>query len=174
MEPMITGCQRITPSRYRETPGSSYEAFVVGDVFEHRPGRTVSELDNLWQSLINMNNHPAHIDAHYAQRTEFGRLLVNSSVTLAIVSGMTVATLSARAIANLGWDEIRLPNPVFAGDTLYAESEVLAKRLSRSRPGQGIVTVGVMGRNQDGLPVITYRRTFLVPCEECSQDYPIG
>ncbi|MNE25876.1 Bifunctional protein PaaZ [compost metagenome] len=173
MKSMITGYQRIAANRYREVPGLYYEAFVVGDVFEHRPGRTVSELDNLWQSLINMNNHPAHVDAHYAKRTEFSRLLVNSSVTLAIVSGMTVATLSARAIANLGWDEVRLPNPVFAGDTLYAESEVLAKRLSASRPGQGIVTVGVTGRNQDNLPVITYRRTFLVPCEASSQSYAI-
>lgn len=174
MEPMITGYQRIAANRYREAPGLFYEAFVIGDLFEHRPGRTVSQLDNLWPSLINMNNHPAHVDAHYAQRTEFGRLLVNSSVTFAIVSGMTVATLSARAIANLGWDEIRLPNPVFAGDTLYAESEVLAKRLSVSRPGQGIVTVRVTGCNQDGLPVITYKRSFLVPCEVNSQGYPIG
>ncbi|MFJ7006159.1 MaoC family dehydratase [Pseudomonas putida] len=174
MEPMITGYQRISANRYREAPGLYYEAFVVGNLFEHRPGRTVTELDNLWQSLINMNNHPSHVDAHYAQHTEFGRLLVNSSVTLAIISGMTVSTLSARAIANLGWDEIRLPNPVFAGDTLYAESEVLAKRLSVSRPGQGIVTVRVTGRNQDSLPVITYRRTFLVPCEASSQSYQIG
>jgi acyl dehydratase len=100
-------------------------------------------------------------------------LLVNSSVTLAIVSGMTVATMSARAIANLGWDEVRLTSPVFAGDTLYAESEVLAKRLSRSRPGQGIVTIKVTGRNQQGVPVITYKRAFLMPCEDDSQGYPI-
>lgn len=174
MEPMIPAHERIGAGRYREVHGLHYEEFVVGDIFEHRPGRTVTELDNIWQSLINMNNHPAHIDAVYAQRTEFEKLLVNSSVTLSIVSGMTVATMSARAVANLGWDEIRLPNPVYVGDTLYAESEVFAKRESKSRPRQGIVTIKVTGRKQDGLPVITYLRTFLVPKKESAQDYPLG
>lgn len=174
MEPMISAHVRIGANRYRESYGLHYEEFVVGDVFEHRPGRTVTELDNIWQSLVNMNNHPAHIDVAYAQRTEFGKLLVNSSVTLSIISGMTVATMSARAIANLGWDEIRLPNPVYVGDTLYAESEVVSKRESRSRPGQGIVTIRVIGRKQDGTPVITYLRTFLVLKQGHSQDYPVG
>ncbi|MCP1496754.1 acyl dehydratase [Pseudomonas migulae] len=174
MEPMISAHVRIGANRYRESYGLHYEEFVVGDVFEHRPGRTVTELDNIWQSLVNMNNHPAHIDVAYAQRTEFEKLLVNSSVTLSIISGMTVATMSARAIANLGWDEIRLPNPVYVGDTLYAESEVVSKRESRSRPGQGIVTIRVVGRKQDGTPVITYLRTFLVPKQGYSQDYPVG
>jgi acyl dehydratase len=171
---MITAHEQVGVNRYRESYGLHFEEFVVGDVFEHRPGRTVTELDNIWQSLVNMNNHPAHIDVAYAQRTEFERLLVNSSVTLSIVSGMTVATMSARAIANLGWDEIRLPNPVYVGDTLYAESEVVFKRESRSRPGQGIVTIRVIGRKQDGTPVINYLRTFLVPKKGHSQDYPIG
>lgn len=174
MEPMIAAHEQIGANRYREAYGLHFEEFVVGDVFEHRPGRTVTELDNIWQSLVNMNNHPAHIDAAYAQRTEFEKLLVNSSVTLAIISGMTVATMSARAIANLGWDDIRLPNPVHVGDTLYAESEVVAKRESRSRPGQGIVTIRVIGRKQDATPVITYLRTFLVPKKGHAQDYPIG
>lgn len=174
MEPMIAAHEKVGTNRYRESYGLHFEEFVVGDVFEHRPGRTVTELDNIWQSLVNMNNHPAHIDAAYAQRTEFERLLVNSSVTLAIISGMTVATMSARAIANLGWDEIRLPNPVHVGDTLYAESEVVAKRESRSRPGQGIVTIRVIGRKQDETPVISYLRTFLVPKKGHAQDYPIG
>ena len=174
MESMITAHEQVGVNRYRESYGLHFEEFVVGDVFEHRPGRTVTELDNIWQSLVNMNNHPAHIDVAYAQRTEFERLLVNSSVTLSIVSGMTVATMSARAIANLGWDQIRLPNPVYVGDTLYAESEVVFKRESRSRPGQGIVTIRVIGRKQDGTPVINYLRTFLVPKKGHSQDYPIG
>ncbi|MDH0303314.1 MULTISPECIES: MaoC family dehydratase [unclassified Pseudomonas] len=174
MEPMIAAHEQIGANRYRECYGLHFEEFVVGDVFEHRPGRTVTELDNIWQSLVNMNNHPAHIDAAYAQRSEFEKLLVNSSVTLSIVSGMTVATMSARAIANLGWDEIRLPNPVYVGDTLYAESEVVSKRPSRSRPGQGIVTISVIGRKQDGTPVITYLRTFLVPKKGHAQDYAIG
>jgi acyl dehydratase len=174
MEPMIPAHKRIAANRYRESYGLHYEEFVVGDVFEHRPGRTVTELDNIWQSLMNMNNHPAHIDVAYAQRTEFEKLLVNSSVTLSIISGMTVATMSARAIANLGWDEIRPPSPVYVGDTLYAESEVVFKRESRSRPGQGIVTIKVIGRKQDATPVITYLRTFLVPKQGFSQDYPVG
>jgi acyl dehydratase len=174
MEPMIPAHERIGANRYRESYGLHYEEFVVGDVFEHRPGRTVTELDNIWQSLVNMNNHPAHIDVAYAQRTEFEKLLVNSSVTLSIISGMTVATMSARAIANLGWDEIRLPNPVYVGDTLYAESKVVSKRESRSRPGQGIVTIKVIGRKQNATPVITYLRTFLVPKQGYSQDYPVG
>ena len=174
MESMIAAHEQVGANRYREAYGLYYEEFVVGDVFEHRPGRTVTELDNIWQSLFNMNNHPAHIDAAYAQRTEFEKLLVNSSITLSIVSGMTVATMSARAIANLGWDEVRLPNPVYVGDTLYAESEVVSKRESRSRPGQGIVTIKVIGRKQDTKPVITYLRTFLVPKRGHSQDYSIG
>lgn len=174
MEPMIAAHEQVGTHRYRESYGLHYEEFVVGDIFEHRPGRTVTELDNIWQSLMNMNHHPAHIDAVYAQRTEFKKLLVNSSITLSIVSGMTVATMSARAIANLGWDQIRLPNPVYVGDTLYAESEVVAKRASRSRPGQGIVTINVIGRKQGGIPVITYLRTFLVPKKGHSQDYPPG
>lgn len=174
MEPMIAAHEQVGANRYRESYGLHYEEFVVGDVFEHRPGRTVTELDTIWQSLMNMNHHPAHIDAVYARRTEFERLLVNSSITLSIVSGMTVATMSARAIANLGWDQIRLPNPVYVGDTLYAESEVVAKRASRSRPGQGIVTINVIGRKQGGIPVITYLRTFLVPKKGHSQDYPTG
>jgi len=174
MEPMIAAHEQVSANRYREAYGLHYEEFVVGDVFEHRPGRTVTELDNIWQSLFNMNNHPAHIDGAYAQRPEFEKLLVNSSITLSIVSGMTVATMSARAIANLGWDEIRLPNPVYIGDTLYAESEVVSKRESRSRPGQGIVTIKVIGRKQDATPVITYLRTFLVPKRGHSQGYPIG
>ncbi|WP_434648144.1 MaoC family dehydratase [Pseudomonas sp. D1-2] len=174
MGPMVLAHDRIGENRYRESHGLYFEQFVIGDIFEHRPGRTVTELDNIWQSLINMNNHPAHIDLAYAQQTEFQKLLVNSSVTLSIVSGMTVATMSARAIANLGWDEIRLPCPVYVGDTLYAESEVVSKRESRSRPGQGIVTIKVIGRKQCGTPVITYLRTFLVPNKDAAQDYPIG
>lgn len=174
MKSMIAAHEQVGANRYRESYGLHYDEFVVGDVFEHRPGRTVTELDNIWQSLVNMNNHPVHIDAAYAQHTEFERLLVNSSVTLSIVSGMTVTTMSARAIANLGWDQIRLPNPVYVGDTLYAESEVISKRESCSRPGQGVVTISVTGRKQDSMPVITYLRTFLVPKKGLSQDYPIG
>ena len=110
-----------------------------------------------------MNTHPLHFDAAYAEKSEFGRPLVNSALTLAIVAGMSVSDLSQKAVANLGWDKIRLTAPVFAGDTIYAESEVLAVRQSKSRPTQGIVTVKTTGRKADGTVFMTYERAFLVP-----------
>jgi acyl dehydratase len=110
-----------------------------------------------------MNNHPLHFDAVYAAKSEFGKPLVNSCLTLSIVVGMSVSDVSYKAIGNLGWNDIKLPAPVFVGDTLYAESEVLAKRESQSRPTQGIVTVRTRGTNQDGNVVISYERTILVP-----------
>ena len=149
--------------RSRETFGRCYEDFVVGDIYEHRPGRTVSEADNTWFTLLTMNTHPLHFDAAYAAKTEFGRPVVNSALTLAIVAGMSVSDISQQAIANLGWNDIRLTKPVFAGDTLYAESEVLAKRESASRPHQGIVTVKTTGMKADGTVFMTYERTVLVP-----------
>lgn len=173
MKEMIPAHELVGDRRYREKYGMAYEEFEVGDVFEHRPGRTMTEIDNIWGSLVTMNKHPAHIDSAYAERTEFGKLLMNSAVTLSVVSGMTVASMSAKATANLGWDEIRLPNPVFVGDTLYAESEVVEKRESRSRPHEGIVTIKVTGRKQDSSVVITYRRTFLVPKKAYCSHYEI-
>jgi len=131
--------------RYRESFGRYYEHFTVGDVYKHRPGRTISETDNTWFTLLTMNTHPLHFDAAYAAESEFGRLLVNSCLTLSMVVGMSVSDLSQKAIANLGWDKIKLTAPVFIGDTIYSESQVLAKRESRSRPDQGIVTVLTTG-----------------------------
>jgi acyl dehydratase len=157
------GRREIGPQRYREDIGRCFEDFVVGDVYEHRPGRTIGEADNIWFTLLTMNTHPLHFDADYAARSEFGRPLVNSALTVAIVTGQTVSDISQKAIANLGWKEIRLTAPVFVGDTLYAESEVLEKRESRSRPTQGIVTVRTIGRKQDGTVVIEMERTMLVP-----------
>ena len=130
---MVVRREEIEPGRYRESYGRYYEDFNVGDIYEHRPGRTITETDNTWFTLLTMNTHPLHFDAHYAKKTEFGRPLVNSALTLSIVAGMSVSDLSQKAIANLGWENIKLPAPVFAGDTLYAESEVLAKRESKSR-----------------------------------------
>jgi itaconyl-CoA hydratase len=156
--------RQVGPNRYRESFGRHFEDFTVGDVYEHRPGRTISEADNTWFTLLTMNTHPLHFDAAYAARTEFKRPLVNSCLTLAIVAGMSVSDLSQKAIANLGWDKIQLTAPVFAGDTLYAESEVLALRESKSRPTQGIVTVRTTGKKSDGTVFMTYERTFLVPC----------
>jgi acyl dehydratase len=153
----------VGPRRTRESFGRYYEEFEIGDVYEHRPGRTITETDNTWFTLLTMNNHPLHFDAVYAAKSEFGRPLVNSCLTLSIVVGMSVSDVSYKAIGNLGWNDIKLVAPVFAGDTLYAESEVLTKRESRSRPTQGIVTVSTRGTNQDGNVVISYERTILVP-----------
>lgn len=149
--------------RYRESFGRLYEDFTIGDVYEHRPGRTISETDNTWFTLLTMNTHPLHFDVEYAAKTEFKRPLVNSCLTLSIVAGMSVSDLSQKAIGNLGWDKIKLTAPVFAGDTIYAESEVLDKRESRSRPTQGIVTVRTTGKKADGTVFMTYERSFLVP-----------
>ena len=151
------------PRRYRQSFGRYLEDFAVGDVYEHRPGRTISEADNTWFTLLTMNTNPLHFDAAHAVKTEFGRPLVNSCLTLAMVTGMSVRDVSQRAIANLGWDKVRLAAPVFAGDTLYAESEVLEVRESKSRPTQGIVTVRTTGRKADGTVFMTFERSILLP-----------
>jgi len=146
------------------TPIGRYlEDFEVGDIYVHRPGRTITESDNINFSLMTMNQHPMHCDAAYAAKSEFKRTLVNSGLTLAIVLGMTVNDVSLKAIANLGWKNINLIGPVFPGDTLYAESEVLEKRVSKSRPTQGIVTVATRAFNQDGNPIMDFVRSALVP-----------
>ncbi|HEV2430338.1 MAG TPA: MaoC family dehydratase [Burkholderiales bacterium] len=142
--------------------GRYYEDFEVGATYHHRPGRTLSEADNTWFTLLTMNTHPIHFDAEYAKRTEFGKPLVVSTLTLAVLVGMSVADTSRNAVANLGWKEIKLPKPVFAGDTLYAESTVLETRESKSRPNEGIVTIRTLGRNQHGEVVCEFERTFLV------------
>jgi len=160
---MVGVAKEVGPQRFRESFGRYYEDFTPGDVYEHRPGRTISEADNTWFTLLTMNTHPLHFDAAYAAQSEFGRPLVNSCLTLSIVVGMSVRDVSQKAIGNLGWNDIKLTAPVFAGDTLYAESEVLAKRESQSRPTQGIVTVRTRGLNQSGQVVISYERTILVP-----------
>ena len=155
--------KEVAPGRFRESYGRYFEDFEVGDIYEHRPGRTITEADNTWFTLLTMNTHPLHFDVEYAANTEFGRPLVNSALTLAIVAGMSVSDLSQKAIANLGWTDIRLTAPVFPGDTLYAESKVLSKRESKSRPTQGIVSARTVGMNAAGTVVMTYDRSFLVP-----------
>jgi len=134
----------------------------VGDVYPHRLGRTVTQTDNIWFTLLTQNTAPLHFDVHYASQTEFKKPLVNSAFTIALVTGQTVADISQNVFANLGWDEVRLPNPVFEGDTLYSQSEVLDKRESKSRPNVGIVTVKTAGFNQDGIIVITFKRSVMV------------
>ena len=142
--------------------GRFFEDFEVGDVYEHPLGRTVTETDNVWLTLLTQNTAPIHFDAHYAAQTEFGRRLVDSTFTLALVTGQSVTDVSQNVMANLGWDEVRLPNPVFEGDTIYSRSEVLESRPSASRPNVGVVTVRTTGFNQNGDVVITFKRTLLV------------
>jgi len=159
---MSQSAKPVEPQRYRETFGRYYEDFIVGDVYEHRPGRTISETDNTWFTLLTMNTHPLHFDAEYGKASEFGKCIVASPLTLAILVGMSVTDVSQKAIANMGWKDIRMTAPVFAGDTLYGESEVLEKRESKSRPTAGLVTVRTIGKNQDGKIVCEFERTVLV------------
>jgi itaconyl-CoA hydratase len=159
---MVQNFKQIGPHRYREAFGRYYEDFQIGDVYEHRPGRTITETDNIWFTLLTMNTHPLHFDAEYGKASEFGRCVVSSPLTVSILVGMSVTDVSQKAIANLGWREIRLTHPVFAGDTLYAESEVIEKRDSNSRPNAGIVGVRTSGRNQDGTVVCVFDRTILI------------
>ncbi len=142
--------------------GRFFEDFETGDVYEHPLGRTVTTVDNMWFSLLTQNSAPIHFDHHYSAQTAFGRPLVDSTFTVALVTGQSVTDVSQNVFANLGWDEIRLPNPVFEGDTIYSRSEVLETRESQSRPEVGIVTVETIGYNQDGTVVIRFRRTIMV------------
>ena len=160
---MVKGTKDIGNNRYRETFGRYFEDFEIGHIYEHRPGRTITQSDNTWFTLLTMNTHPLHFDEEYGKATEFGKTLVNSTFTVAVMVGMSVSDVSQKAIANLGWTDIVLPHPLFVGDTLYAESEVLEKRLSESRKNCGIVTVKTTGTNQDGVVVASYKRSALIP-----------
>ena len=159
---MVVAAEKVGENRFRERFGRYYEDFNVGDIYEHRPARTISEADNTWFTLLTMNTHPMHFDAEYAKHSEFGRCIVCSPLTVALMVGMSVTDVSQKAIANLGWREIKLTHPLFAGDTLYAESQVLDKRDSKSRPEAGIVTVQTRGFNQDKVLVCVFDRTILV------------
>ena len=142
--------------------GRFFEDFTVGDQYRHSVGRTITESDNVWFTLLTNNTQQLHFNREYAARTEFGRPLVVSTLTLAIVTGLSVDDVSLHAVANLGWDRVRLTKPVFIGDTLYAESEVLEARASQSRPGSGIIRVHTRGLNQTGDAVIDFERAVLV------------
>lgn len=159
---MVQTAKLVGEQRYREGFGRYYEDFVVGDVYEHRPGRTITETENTWFTLLTMNTHPLHFDAEYAKASEFGKCLVASPFTVSLLVGMSVSDVSQKAIANLGWTDITLSKPVFAGDTLYAESQVLDKRESASRPGAGIVTVKTSGFNQHGTMIGHFVRKILI------------
>jgi acyl dehydratase len=168
---MVQNWKEVGPQRYRETFGRYFEGFQVGDVYEHRPGKTVTEYDNHLFTLLTLNTHPMHFDVEFAKASEFKRNLVVSTYTLALLIGMSVTDCSQKAIANLGMDGVKFTAPVFAGDTLYAASEVLAKRESTSRPGQGIVTVKTIGKNQNGVVVCEFTRNMLIPaCGQAVED----
>lgn len=154
--------RQVGENRFRESVGLFFEDFEIGVVVEHRPGRTITEADNVWFTNLTMNPHPLHFDYAFAKHTEWKKPLVNSCLTLAMVTGMSVPSTSRNAVSNLGWDKVRLSHPVFVGDTIYAESKVLAKRESSSRPGQGIVTVETTGKTHEGKVFMTFERSFLM------------
>ncbi|MTI32156.1 MaoC family dehydratase [Xanthovirga aplysinae] len=154
--------KKVAENRIREDFGFYYEDFEVGQIIEHRPGRTLTRADNIWMTLLTMNTAPLHFDANYAEKSEWKLPLVDSTLTLAIVTGMTVNTISKKVVANLQWDKVVLHKPVFEGDTIYAESETLNKRESISRLDQGIVKVKTNGIKQDGTIFMTFERTVLV------------
>jgi itaconyl-CoA hydratase len=141
--------------------GRCYEDFETGMVIRHPLGRTVTATDNTWFTLLTVNTNPIHFDAYYSAQTEFGKPLMNSTFTLALVTGLSVADVSQYAV-NLGWNEVRMPAPVFEGDTIYAQTEVLSKRESKSRPNMGLVEIKTTGFKQDGTVVMEFRRTILV------------
>jgi acyl dehydratase len=160
---MVAIAKQVGEKRFRESYGRYFEDFNTGDIYEHRPGRTITEADNIWFSLLTNNQHPLHSDSAYGKKSEFGQCLVDSCITLSVVTGLSVSDVSAKAIANLGWNNVKLTAPVFAGDTIYAQSEVIEKRESKSRPTQGIVTVRSTGSKQDGTVCIVFERTLLIP-----------
>lgn len=160
---MVAEAKPVGEQRYRESYGRYLEDFKVGDVYEHRPGRSITETDNTWFTLLTMNQHPLHFDQEYGAKSEFGQVLVNSCLTLSIVTGMSVSDVSQKTIANLGWTDVKLTGPVFIGDTLYARSEVLEIRESKSRPTQGIVSIRTVGHKGDGTEVISFQRAMLIP-----------
>ncbi len=154
--------QADSPPAPKEWRGRFYEDFAVGDVFRSRFGRTVTQTDNIWFTCLTMNTNPMHFSEPFAARTRFGKPLVNSAFTLALVTGLTVPDTSENAAANLAWSDIKLPRPVFEGDTLWAESEILGVRESSSNPSVGIVSMRCRGINQRSEVVIEFTRTFMV------------
>ena len=160
---MVADSKKVGENRYRESYGRYLEDFTIGDIYEPRPGRTITAYDNTAFTLLTMNQHPLHFDEEYAKNSEFKKPLVNSCLTLSIVAGMSVSDVSQKPIANLGWDDIKLTAPVFADDTIYAESEVLSKRESKSRPTAGIVTIKTTGHKEDGTVFMTFERNMLIP-----------
>ncbi len=146
----------------KEWHGRFFEDFAVGDVFRSRLGRTITETENIWFTNLTLNTNQIHFNTPYAESTRFGKPLVNSAFTLSLVTGLTVPDTSENATANLGWTDITLPKPVFVGDTLWAESEILSTRLSQSNPTVGILSLRTRGINQHREVVIEFKRTFMI------------
>lgn len=171
---MLTGDARPAPRPAGPARGPAdgryFEDFSVGDVYQHALGRTISEADNTWFTLLTMNTNQNHFNADFASRSPFGQPVVNSGLTVAIVLGQSVADLSQAAFANLGWTDIVLSHPVFAGDTLYAESIVTATRESASRPYAGIITARTRGLNQDGDECVSWTRSVMVYKRDAPHD----
>jgi itaconyl-CoA hydratase len=169
---MTDGQQAGAPKVWR---GRYFEDLEVGDVFRSRLGRTVTESDNLWFTMLTLNTNQVHFNERFAEQTRFGRILVNSTFTLSLITGMSVPDTSENATANLAWTDIRLPTPVYVGDTLYAETEILSLRRSTSNPSVGIVGMRTRGLNQRGETVVEYKRTFMLPsgdAEEAAPHFP--
>ena len=166
MNKVISSLEMVGQQRYRESHGLYYEDFEIGDIYEHRPGRTITATDNIWLSLLCLNTHPLHINTDYAAKTEFKQLVVSSLITFAIIGGLSLASTSARGIANLGWSNVRFSKPVFVDDTIYAVTKILSKRLSKSRNNQGIVRVQTSGIKSNGDTFMTCERRFLIPCRK--------
>ncbi len=165
--------QQLEENRFREDFGLYFEDFYSGLIIEHRPGRTITDSDNISMTLLTMNTAPLHFDAHYASKTEWGKTLVDSTMTLAMVTGMSVNSISKKVVANLGWDNVKLMKPIFAGDTIYAETEIIEKRESKSRPDQGIVTVETRGIKQTGEVFMSFNRVILIYKKGKSPSYDI-
>ncbi len=170
---ILESYKELGKNRYREDFGLYYDDFQLGMIIEHRPGRTITDYDNISMSLLTMNTAQLHFDAHYAAKTEWKKILVDSTLTLAIITGMTVNTISKKVVANLEWDKVKLLKPIFAGDTIYAETEIIEKRESSSRPTQGIVTVETRGIKQTGEIFMSFRRTILIYKNGHAPDYDI-
>jgi acyl dehydratase len=150
--------------------GRYYEDFNIGDIYQHPLGRTITEADNIWFTNLTMNTNQMHFNRHYAERSTFGKYLVNSGLTVAMILGISVSDVSQNAMANLSWSDIMLTHPVFVGDTLYAQSMCIDKRESTSRPYAGIVTVKTQGLNQDGDVCVSWTRSVMVYKRDAPQD----
>jgi itaconyl-CoA hydratase len=145
----------------KEWYGRFFEDFSIGDVFKSRLGRTITDVDNVWFTCLTMNTNQLHFNSVAAAQSRFGRPLVNSCLTISLVTGLSVPDTSENATANLGWSDVRLPNPVFVGDTLWAESEILSLRPTATNPKVGIVSMRTRGLNQRGEVVIEFLRSFM-------------